>query len=266
MNQSDLDKIAELTGANTVKPATALCCEACVHTYPFTGTVPQVCPKCGTAARQWPGKDEADAKTKAAGGARLRSAVPPVPPPEAPKAPETKQPEEPKPPEAPKEKTKRTRKAAETKTEAAPVAEATKRDWEAEREAFKLAHKLNEVNWTQVGTGIVSTTGFTVWIDQGTKRVPAYRFMESWDTPESFRALYDIYQKQYPGVRADALKVSGLSDGLASAAFQGEVVATSNLGSGTVRIPIGAKVNLFAKVAKTGSIIWGAGLAPAPLA
>lgn len=137
-------------------------------------------------------------------------------------------------------------------------------DFKALREAFKVAMALNTVNWKPVGTAVVGSPGFTLWSEVDGRRIPSYRFMESFDDPFSFRALYESFQRTNPNTRFDVVRVRGVAGAVKPLAFQGEVVATTNLGEGAAVLKPGAPVILFAKLSKSGSIVFGAAFNPNP--
>ncbi len=256
MTTSDLDKIKELTGVAPgesevphTKTTKVLACEACHHTYPFGGTIPAVCPSCGKSARQWPGENDGDALNKA------KTAAGVVATPAAGAATT----------EAPAAQARtRTRKPKEAQPQpqmaatvpSTPSAGVTPEEREAARDAFKAKFHLNNIDWTKVGAGTVSTVGFTVWKELEGKRVPVYRFFEAFETPESFRALYERFLKESPGTKADALRISDLTPEIDAIVYGHELVATSNMYKGTTRIPPNTPVTIFAKVAASGNIIW----------
>jgi len=234
--------------------------------------IPSLCPKCSQAARQWPGEtvQQATSRAKKIKGA-VAPAVPvaptvpvapavPVAPtvPAAPAAPAA--PVAPAAPAAPVKKS-RTMKLPITqiKIPVATFSETTgPKDYKALRTKFAVERGLNEIEFKLVGSGVVAAIGFTVWCEVEGIRVPAYKFMESFDTPESFRGLMETYAKSSGRVAIDALRIINLDSALDEVGFNHELIATSNIGHGSIRILPGAVANILAKVSKAGGLVFGA--------
>lgn len=233
-----------------------LTCQECNVTYPNSfETIPRQCPHCQAWAMQWPGDDEAQSQYRAlrAKGAAAADRA------EA----ERKVPDAPA--QAPAPKTTKTRvrvtaeKAPEPKVETPAATEPeTKSETEtgadeveidhkairAERTAkFIRDHKLNTLTPTPVGTATVQTVGFTVWQN----RVPAYRFMQPFETTADFRQAYDEARAVQPSARIDVVSCGQVSDPeLEACLWGGDLIASLNNGHGTAWAKRGDKVEIGA--------------------
>ena len=246
-----MQAIQELTGIKpgAPPPKTYLCCEACFYTYPMENAViPPLCPKCSQAARQWPGETVQQATSRAK---KVKSAVAPV---------ALVAPVVPVAPAAPFKKSRVTKQPiTQIKIPVATFSETTgPKDYKALRAKFAVERGLNEIEFKPVGSGVVAAIGFTVWCEVEGIRVPAYKFMESFDTPESFRGLMETYAKSSGRVAIDALRIINLDSALDEVGFNHELIATSNIGHGSIRILPGAVANILAKVSKAGGLVFGA--------
>lgn len=118
-------------------------------------------------------------------------------------------------------------------------------------------HKLNGISVTPVGEGTVDSIGFTRWVEKEGKRVPNTSFLESTDTPESFKAEFKAAQREDSTVKLDAARICELSEELIGVTFGGELTASLyDMQRGHIRAKIGERVEIGAKVAKSGTVIF----------
>lgn len=228
-----------------------LTCQTCQVTYPNNyDTIPAVCPKCNETAMQWPGDTEEQSKyrsLRAKGAAEANRAesernIPdePVPVPTKTKTRNKVKVKAEKQPEPQPETVSETPAGIET-TDSPGVDHKAIR---AERTAkFIRDHKLNTLTPTPVGTAVVQTVGFTVWQN----RIPAYRFMQPFETTSDFRQAYDEARASQPTVRIDVVSCGQVSDPeLEACLWGGDLIASLNNGHGTAWAKRGDKVELGA--------------------
>lgn len=237
-------------------------CPTCQHVFEHAAETlpPAACPGCqtNTVFRVHPTREIAQAeaekaKTVAAPSVPATHAVNADAPAPSP-APTTKSPAKPK-----------AKPAPATAAPALPVppipANIGSVDHKAERKAriekFCLDHKINGVSATPVGSGVIDSIGFTRWVEKEGKRVPLTSFLEPTDTPESFKAEFKSAQALDSTVKLDCARVCGLSEELNGVAFAGELTASLyDFKIGHVRVKIGQEVEIGAKIAKSGTLIF----------
>lgn len=227
-------------------------CQDCGATYRMA-QMPETCPVCSKAARQWPGStaDEAQGRAKRAAGVAPSTTNPPEVPNEPVPEPVTVVPDST--PEQPKPKAKR---AVKTKAEAAPVVETpasntapadAETDYRAAREAriaaFIEKHALNEFQPVPVGTAIVQTVGYTLWV--GGK--PIFRLKESFETGREFAADYNAARAEQPATRIDVAACNKVSDPeLEACLYKGDLIVSLNSGHGTETVKPGDTIKIGA--------------------
>lgn len=209
-------------------------CQGCGDIRSLTGQ-PTGCDKCKTDAMQWPGdtKEQAEERAKRAKGVSSNSQPAPEPAPEPVK--------------------KRTvRKKAEKVAKVDVEPEVT--DYRAKREeaiqSFIEKKGLNEVSPVVVGTAVVQTVGFTLWVDQH----PIFRLMQPFESPADFQRAYDEARAEQPALQVDCCQCSQASAELQDVIFKGDLIASTNNGNGTQWVRRGDKVELGAYKTKNGHI------------
>lgn len=245
-------------------------CQACGATYRMA-QMPETCPTCSKAARQWPGStaDEARGRAKRAAGVAPATTNPLEVPNAHNNTPQqtevsagetaeaaselardaggNKSTEQPKP---------RAKRAVKTKAEAAPVVETpapstapvdAETDYRAAREAriaaFIEKHALNEFQPVPVGTAIVQTVGYTLWV--GGK--PIFRLKESFETGREFAADYNAARAEQPATRIDVAACNKVSDPeLEACLYKGDLIVSLNSGHGTETVKPGDTIKIGA--------------------
>jgi hypothetical protein len=261
-------------------------CQDCGATYRMA-QMPETCPTCSKAARQWPGSTADEARGRAArakGIAPTNAIIPPEVPNDwstangsletgagsanqisnipggieigqsaAPVVGKEKLAPAGVNPDRVVTKTKRTVK---TKTEpqvvqeiaqsnTAPVDAET--DYRAAREAriaaFIEKHALNEFQPVPVGTAIVQTVGYTLWV--GGK--PIFRLKESFETGREFAADYNAARAEQPATRIDVAACNKVSDPeLEACLYKGDLIVSLNSGHGTETVKPGDTIKIGA--------------------
>lgn len=239
-------------------------CQACGDCYRSERML-ETCPGCKAAARQWPGStaDEARGRAKRAAGVAPATTNPP----EVPNEPDTQPPvfEAPKPRStdgvpvtvpSTTDKPAKAKRAVKTKAEAAPVVETAapgtapvdaETDYRAAREAriaaFIEKHSLNEFQPVPVGTAIVQTVGYTLWV--GGK--PIFRLKESFETGREFAADYNAARAEQPATRIDVAACNKVSDPeLEACLYKGDLIVSLNSGHGTEIVKPGDTIKIGA--------------------
>lgn len=244
-------------------------CQACGDCY-RSEQMRETCPGCKTNARQWPGSTADEARGRAT---RAKGITPATTLVEVPSAVESIQ-------EqvgvsgseagnnatvAPRDvgtesttkpaKTKRTVKT-KAEAEAAQVVETAapgtapvdvETDYRAAREArvatFIEKHSLNEFQPVPVGTAIVQTVGYTLWV--GGK--PIFRLKESFETGREFAADYNAARAEQPATRIDVAACNRVSDPeLEACLYKGDLIVSLNSGHGTETVKPGDTIKIGA--------------------
>lgn len=230
-------------------------CQECGLSYQCSAQ-PTECNFCKKeGAMQWPGDTKQQAEERAKRAKGVSAPQPAVAEPEPVAAPE---------PVA--EKPKRTvRKKAEPKAE--PVAAAPEpveesedatpeaSDYRAKRQGaiqnFIEQKGLNEVSPVSVGTAVVQTVGFTLWVD----KQPIFRMMQPFESPADFQRAYDESRAEQPALQIDCCQCSQASNAeLMDVIFKGDLIASTNNGNGTQWVRRGDRVTLGAYKTKNNHI------------
>jgi len=256
----DLQKeINQVVGGGEAQPElTHYCCQECGTTYqcakPPVGC--NFCKKEG--AMQWPGNTEQVARKRAIRAAGVVSS-------KKTEEPKAEEPEAEKPrAEAPKaEKPKRQRRVVK-KEEKVKTDETAKPEPEPESEILDYREQrekairefienkgLNEISPVTVGTAVVQTVGFTIWVD----RQPIFRLMQPFESPADFQRAYDEARAEQPALQIDCCQCSQVDNPeLAKVIFKGDLIASTNNGNGTQWVRRGDKVTLGAYKTKSDHI------------
>jgi len=238
-------------------------CEGCQNSYTAELT-PNTCPVCGCNSRQWVGNTEEEAISRAKRSFNLSH-----------KKEEPKDDTERKELEETLDKlgikhSKRMKNATlrklleEAQAEEEPEVEeeepeveedAQQVDYKALRKEatkrFIKKHKLNELSPVGVGTAEVQLVGFTLWKD----KKPAFRFMQPFETIESFQKVYDLARAEQPSCDIDVVRCNNVSDEeLKACLYNGDAIVSLHNGNGTAVARPGDIVELGALKTSTGNI------------
>lgn len=223
-------------------------CQNCGLSYQC-GDQPTGCSYCKTDAMQWPGdtKEQAEGRAKRARGVSSKAEPAPEPAPE------------PKPVKKKRTVRKKAEKVAKveepTNAKESVDVEPEVTDYRAKREeaiqSFIEKKGLNEVSPVVVGTAVVQTVGFTLWMD----RQPIFRLMQPFESPADFQRAYDEARAEQPALQVDCCQCSQASSAeLQDVIFKGDLIASTNNGNGTQWVRRGDKVELGAYKTKNGHI------------
>lgn len=238
-------------------------CQACGDCY-RSEQMRETCPGCKTNARQWPGSTADEARGRAA---RAKGIAPANTLVEVPSEPVTQPPisEAPKPRStegisvtvpSTTDKPAKTKRTVKTKAEPQVVQEIAQpntvpadaeTDYRAAREAriaaFIEKHALNEFQPVPVGTAIVQTVGYTLWV--GGK--PIFRLKESFETGREFAADYNAARAEQPATRIDVAACNKVSDPeLEACLYKGDLIVSLNSGHGTETVKPGDTIKIGA--------------------
>lgn len=227
-------------------------CQSCNHGYQAE-QMPEVCPKCGKTARQWPGATALEAQSRSVRAAGIAPApattmeatnAEPAPEPVT-VAPDST-PEQPK-PKAKRTVAKKTEHVVSKTTQPDEVQADSGIDYRAQREArvaaFIEKHSLNEFQPVPVGTATVQTVGYTLWV--GGK--PIFRLKESFETGREFAADYNAARAEQPATRIDVAACNKVSDSeLEACLYKGDLIVSLNSGHGTEQVKVGDVINIGA--------------------
>jgi len=238
-------------------------CQACGDCYRSERML-ETCPGCKTNARQWPGSTADEARGRAKRAAGVAPATTLV---EVPSEPVTQPPisEAPKPGStdgisvtvpSTTDKPAGAKRTVKTKAEPQVVQEITQSntapvdaetDYRAAREArvaaFIEKHALNEFQPVPVGTAVVQTVGYTLWV--GGK--PIFRLKESFETGREFAADYNAARAEQPATRIDVAACNKVSDPeLEACLYKGDLIVSLNSGHGTEIVKPGDTIKIGA--------------------
>mgnify|MGYP000854161340 FL=1 len=224
-------------------------CQACGDTY-RSEKMPETCPGCKAAARQWPGStaDEARGRATRAKGVTSEPVTNAEPAPEPVTVAPDSIPEQTKPkPRAKRAVTKRTEQVVQEAAQPDATQADAEIDFRAAREAkvaaFIEKHNLNEFQPVPVGTATVQTVGYTLWV--GGK--PIFRLKESFETGREFAADYNAARAEQPATRIDVAACNKVSDAeLEACLYKGDLIVSLNSGHGTEIVKPGDTIKIGA--------------------
>ena len=281
-----------VSGATNQTQQSIYACEACLKGYKTEEAV-EVCPICGATARQWVGKDIDEALARATRSKNLQTKAATPEPTPAPITPEVDE-RQPlwdtlegmgiqfskrmksdtlqklldaamKPPTA--EKVIADNKPAKVEEPKVIEPEIIEDDEpEAPTSLDKIDHKelrkqatlkfidkykLNEISPVKVGTAEVQLIGFTMWAD----KKPAFRFMQSFETPQMFQTEYNKARAEQPSCAIDVVQCNNNSNPeLKACLYNGNLVVSLNNGNGTTAARAGELVEVGALKTSTNHI------------